>query len=190
MKDIDFKINDLALENQGSGMQRMLLWSVLKMMAGRKRTETKAKKTTKESTTTATVSDEVQPERSKILLLDEPEICLHPESVRQAKEILYGLSSGNEWQVMITTHSPIFIDLSKDNTNIIRVQKEDDAVSLFKTSEAGLSVDEKEQLKMLNIFDPYFAEFFFSKTTIVVEGDCQVPVFLRHFSRYCLGAIP
>ncbi len=179
-KDIDFRINDLSLENQGSGMQRMLLWSVLKMMAGRKKIEVKSKKVTfKKATPEGSNVEESQPERSKVLLMDEPEICLHPESIRQAKEILYSLTSGNEWQVMITTHSPVFIDLSKDNTNIIRVQKEDEAVSLFKTNDAGLSVDEKEQLKMLNIFDPYFAEFFFSKITILVEGDTEYTAFRK-----------
>jgi putative ATP-dependent endonuclease of OLD family len=182
VKDIDFKINDLALENQGSGMQRMLLWSVLKMLAGRKKTETKPKKTTKKKVDTkATTEDlsDVQMERSKVLLMDEPEICLHPESVRQAKEILYSLASGNEWQVMITTHSPVFIDLSKNNTNIIRVQKDEEEVNLFKTNDAALSNEEKEQIKMLNVFDPYFAEFFFSKTTIVVEGDTEYTAFRK-----------
>ena len=149
------------------------------MMAGRKKTEIKPKKSTAKKVATTEVADEIQPERSKVLLMDEPEICLHPESIRQAKEILYSLSSGNEWQVMITTHSPVFIDLSKDNTNIIRVQKEDEAVSLFKTNDAGLSNDEKEQLKMLNIFDPYFAEFFFSKNTILVEGDTEYTAFRK-----------
>ena len=178
-KDIDFKINDFSLENQGSGMQRMLLWSVLKMLAGRKKTETKVKKTAKKVVAVVGTDEEVSPERTKILLMDEPEICLHPESIRQAKEILYSLSGGNEWQVMITTHSPVFIDLSKNNTNIIRVQKEDSAVCLYKTNDANLSADEKEQLKMLNIFDPYFAEFFFSKNTIVVEGDTEYTAFKK-----------
>lgn len=180
IKDIEFKINDLSLENQGSGMQRMLLWSVLKMMAGRKKTEVKGKKTViKKGASKLTDSEELQPERSKILLMDEPEICLHPESIRQAKEILYSLSISNEWQVMITTHSPVFIDLSKNNTNIIRVQKEDANVSLFKTNDAELSNAEKEQVKMLNIFDPYFAEFFFSKNTIIVEGDTEYTAFRK-----------
>lgn len=172
-KDIDFRINDLSLENQGSGMQRALLWSVLKLFAGRRKEIGKVKKLTKKVITLSEDSREGQPERSKILLMDEPEICLHPESIRQAKEILYSLAIGTEWQIMVTTHSPVFIDLSKDNTNIIRVQKEDRTVSLYKTNESGLSENEKEQLKMLNIFDPYFAEFFFSKNTIVVEGDTE-----------------
>lgn len=177
-KDIDFKINNLSLENQGSGMQRMLLWSVLKMLAGRKVANVKKPKAIPKKSN-STSSSEVEPDRSKILLMDEPEICLHPESIRQAKEILYGLSDGNEWQVMITTHSPVFIDLSKNNTNIIRVHKDDDQVSIFKTNEANLSDDEKSQLKMLNIFDPYFAEFFFSKNTIVVEGDTEYTAFKK-----------
>ncbi|MGB8816104.1 MAG: AAA family ATPase [Minisyncoccia bacterium] len=179
-KDIDFKINNLSLENQGSGMQRMLLWSVLKMLASRKKIETKIKKTvSKKITPEVAINNDAQPERTKVLLMDEPEICLHPESIRQAKEILYSLSSGNEWQIMITTHSPVFIDLSKNNTNIIRVQKEDSAVCLFKTNDSNLSANEKEQLKMLNIFDPYFAEFFFSKNTIVVEGDTEYTAFKK-----------
>jgi putative ATP-dependent endonuclease of OLD family len=170
-KDINFKINNLSLENQGSGMQRALLWSVLKMLASRKKVSPAKNRKIDENK-----SIEI-PERTKILLMDEPEVCLHPESIRQAKEILYNLASNGEWQIMITTHSPIFIDLAKDNTNIIRVQKEEKKVSIFKTNEANLSVDENKQLKMLNIFDPYFAEFFFAKNIIVVEGDTEYTAF-------------
>ena len=179
-KDIDFKINDLSLENQGSGMLRMLLWSILKMLASKRSTESKSKKSTsKKISNESSDSDVIKSERSKILLMDEPEICLHPESIRQAKDILYSLSSEGEWQTMITTHSPVFLDLSKDNTNIIRVQKDETAVSIYKTNDASLSDGEKERLKMLNIFDPYFAEFFFSKNTIVVEGDTEYTAFRK-----------
>ena len=159
-------------------MQRILLWSVLKMLAGNKKSPSKnknslVKKTDVNNDTPETIR------RTKILLMDEPEICLHPESIRQAKEILYSLASNGEWQIMITTHSPIFIDLSKDNTNIIRVHKDEGNVSFFKTNEAGLSTNENEQLKMLNIFDPYFAEFFFAKNVVVVEGDTEYTAFRK-----------
>jgi putative ATP-dependent endonuclease of OLD family len=178
VKDINFLIDNLSLENQGSGMQRVLLWSVLKMLAGREKLV--SKKAKKNSVKTGgEVNDEISAERTKILLMDEPEICLHPESIRQAKEILYSLTSEGEWQIMITTHSPIFIDLSKDNTNIIRVHKEDKNVSLYRTSESDLSSNEKEKLKMLNIFDPYFAEFFFAKNVIIVEGDTEYTAFRK-----------
>lgn len=177
-KDIDFKINNLSLENQGSGMQRAILWSVLKMLAGRKKTnKSKSKKVVNEAIDEKTT--ESLQERTKILLMDEPEICLHPESIRQAKEILYDLASTGEWQVMITTHSPIFIDLSKNNTNIIRVQKDDNEVNFYKTNDSDLSNNEVEELKMLNIFDPYFAEFFFAKNVIVVEGDTEYTAFKK-----------
>lgn len=174
-KDINFKIDDLSLENQGSGMQRALLWSVLKMLASRKR-KNNQKIQSKKSDKTENLEFA---ERSKVLLMDEPEICLHPESIRQAKDILYGLAANGEWQIMITTHSPIFIDLSKDNTNIIRVHKDEGEVSFFKTNESRLSLTESEQLKMLNMFDPYFAEFFFARTVIVVEGDTEYTAFRK-----------
>jgi len=173
-KEIDLKIDNLSLDNQGSGMQRALLWSVLKNLACREKNNVK-----KSRKKTDAIEESNNSDRTKILLMDEPEICLHPESIRQAKEILYSLALSGEWQIMITTHSPIFIDLSKNNTNIIRVQKEEEKVSLFRTNEAGLSDDEKEQLKMLNISDPYFAEFFFSKNVIVVEGDTEYTAFRK-----------
>lgn len=180
-KDINFKINNLSLENQGSGMQRALLWSVLKMLAGRHKTfvSKKQKNAVVKSLNESPIIEVKDSDRTKILLMDEPEICLHPESIRQAKEILYSLCSEGEWQVMITTHSPIFIDLSKNNTNIVRVQKEEKNVSLFKTNTSGLSINEKEQLKMLNLFDPYFAEFFFACNVIVVEGDTEYTAFRK-----------
>lgn len=51
----------------------------------------------------------------KILLIDEPEAFLHPPMVRSAREALYDFAENNEnWQVIATTHSPIFIDVSKN----------------------------------------------------------------------------
>lgn len=89
------------LLNQGSGLQRVLLWSALSVMA-----ETnKSKKKTK-------VSSDLT---KKILLIDEPEAFLHPPMVRSAREALYDFAENNEnWQVIATTHSPIFIDVSKN----------------------------------------------------------------------------
>jgi len=172
-KEIDFKINELPFENQGSGMQRIMLWSVLKYLSNKKKN--KNKKIVKSS---SEKPGEVR-DRARVLLMDEPEICLHPESIRQAKEILYNLALSGEWQIIITSHSPIFIDLSKNNTNIIRIHKDDKEVRIFKAVEANLSDDDKEKLKMLNIFDSYFAEFFFAKNVIVVEGDTEYTAFKK-----------
>lgn len=145
---------------QGSGARRTLLWTALKYVA----------ENGKDST-----------ERPHVLLLDEPEICLHPTAIRDARNVLYDLPQTRNWQVMVTTHSPIFIDLSYDNTTIIRVDRNSDdevrSTTLYRPERVNLSLDEKENLKLLNVCDPYLHEFFFGGRIIVVEGDTEYTAF-------------
>ncbi|HCL4446018.1 AAA-ATPase [Clostridium sporogenes] len=150
------------IEKQGSGARRTLLWTALKIVA-----ETKSK--------------EKSIERPHLLLLDEPELCLHPTAIRDASKLLYDLPKEKNWQVMITTHSPLFIDVSRDNTTIIRVEKNNlgniQGTTLFRPNKVKLDEDDKQNLKLLNIFDPYVAEFFFGGKTIIVEGDTEYTAF-------------
>lgn len=159
-----------AIEKQGSGARRTLLWAALKIVSenGQNKKSTKKDKKTE---------DEIEILRPHILLLDEPEICLHPSAVRQACDVLYGLPSNDNWQVMVTTHSPIFIDISRDNTTIIRVEKSNSGdvkgTTIFRPEKIKLEADDKINLKLMNIYDPYVAEFFFGGKIIVVEGDTE-----------------
>lgn len=148
------------VEVQGSGARRTLLWTALKYVAENGK-------------------DNI--ERPHVLLLDEPEICLHPTSIRDARRVLYDLPKTKNWQVMVTTHSPVFIDLSYDNTTIIRVDKDSkdgvQSTTLYRPEKVQLSDDEKENLKLLNVCDPYLHEFFFGGRIIVVEGDTEFTAF-------------
>jgi len=156
------------VDKQGSGARRTLLWTALRLLAEDKRVRSKK-------------SDEVS-KRPHLLLIDEPEICLHPGAIREASRVLYDLTkSSSNWQVMVTTHSPVFVDFSRDNTCIIRVERsstgEVSSTTVFRPSRAKLSAVEKENLKMLNLCDPYVAEFFFGGRTIIVEGDTEYSAF-------------
>lgn len=119
--------------------------------------------------------------RPHVLLLDEPEICLHPTAIREAREVLYSLPTAKNWQVMITTHSPIFIDLAKDNTTVVRVERQSDnqvhSVTLYRPTKAKLDDDDRANLKALNACDPYVNEFFFGGDVVVVEGDTEYTAF-------------
>lgn len=152
------------LERQGSGTRRTLMWNALRIIADHR--SGKGDKAT---------------ERPNVLLLDEPELCLHPSAVRDACGVLYSLPAGNTWQVMVTTHSPAFIDLSRNNTSIVRVERADNGeisgTTIFRPSRAQLSDDDKERLKLLNMYDPYVAEFFFGGRTVIVEGDTEFTAF-------------
>jgi putative ATP-dependent endonuclease of OLD family len=59
-------------------------------------------------------------------------------AIANARDVLYSLPENNNWQIMIATHSPNFIDLSKDHTTVIRVEK-----SLNNDIEASTLIDLK-----------------------------------------------
>jgi len=155
-----------TIDRQGAGAQRALLWSVLRYLAA--------------------VDKEIQPGRGKVLLLDEPELCLHPTAIRAACNALYSLADGGHgWQVMVTTHAPSFIDLARDHTTIVRLARGTDpsaapgATTLFRSDRAEFSGDARAQLKLLNTYDPYVAEFFFGGRSVIVEGDTEYAAFRR-----------
>ncbi len=153
-----------TIERQGSGARRTLLWTALKFIS-----ENNQKGKDK-----ATV-------RPHLLLIDEPEICLHPNAIRDACSVLYDLPNTGNWQVMVTTHSPIFIDFSRDNTTIVKVEKTAagsiQGTTVFRPETTQLDADDKRNLKLLNLCDPYVAEFFFGGKVIVVEGDTEYTAF-------------
>lgn len=172
------------LDKQGSGARRTLLWSALKLVGER---SSKTKKPA--GKTKAKVVEEIsaearapEPSRPHVLLMDEPEICLHPNAIREACRVLYGLSSdGTGWQVMLTTHSPAFIDLSRDNTTIVRVERDEQGgihgTTVFRPAVARLDDNDKKMLKLLNVWDPYVGEFFFGGRSVIVEGDTEYSAF-------------
>lgn len=63
-----------------------------------------------------------------ILVIDEPEANLHPLAQRWLASRLAELSATPGLQVVITTHSPHFVDLSKPE-NLALVSKDDDGVT-------------------------------------------------------------
>lgn len=166
-----------SIKVQGSGARRTLLWTALRILAG---TKFSGKKTTKAKAATG---------QGYALLIDEPEICLHPNAIREACGVLYDLPASGAWQVMATTHSPAFVDISRDNTTIVRVERRDGGeitgTTVFRPSRVQLTNDERQLLKMANLYDPYVAEFFFGGRSIIVEGDTEYSAF-----RYVMAYMP
>ncbi|MFD2171500.1 ATP-dependent nuclease [Tumebacillus lipolyticus] len=161
-----------TIDRQGSGARRTMLWAALRYISesGYDKPKARSKKAIDSPTS-----------RPHVLLLDEPELCLHPNAVREACRVLYDLPKTGEWQVMVTTHSPAFLDLSRDNTTIIRVERSTDGTikgtTLFRPERAQLDEDDKQKLKLLNLCDPHVGEFFFGGSVLVVEGDTEYTAF-------------
>lgn len=163
------------LEKQGSGSRRTALWTILKLLADRGIRARNA------GAKAQTYHEPVGPNTAHVLLLDEPEVSLHPSATEIARDVLYSLPDNDNWQIMVTTHSPSFIDLTKDHTTIIRVEKNQDehikTTTLFKPESAQLDDDDKENLKLINLFDSHISEAFFGGKVIVVEGDTEYSAF-------------
>lgn len=154
------KQSKMPLANQGTGLQRMSLIYLIQNMI--------EKKLMGESD-------------NKLLLIDEPEAFLHPEAVRALSRSLYKI--GEKMPLMISTHSPILIDLSERHTSIqvFRVG-EKTAIQLYKSISEQFDEDDIKNMKILNYVDSYVNEFFFADKVLVVEGDTEYIAF-KHLAK-------
>jgi putative ATP-dependent endonuclease of the OLD family len=154
------KQSEMPLANQGTGLQRMSLIYLIQNMI--------EKKLMGESD-------------NKLLLIDEPEAFLHPEAVRALSRSLYKI--GVKMPLMISTHSPILIDLSENHTSIqiFRVG-EKEAIQLYKSEREKFDDNDIQNMKILNYVDSYVNEFFFADRIIIVEGDTEYIAF-KHLAK-------
>ena len=72
---------------------------------------------------------------NNVILIDEPEISLHPDLQRKLFNLLVEYSKDK--QIIVSTHSPYFVDWSlfSDKTKIIRLKKDMDSIKLFELGE-------------------------------------------------------
>ncbi|WP_229520891.1 ATP-dependent nuclease [Paenibacillus sp. GM2] len=85
--------------------------------------------------------------------------------------------------LMISTHSPILIDLSERHTSIqvFRVG-EKEAIQLYKSVSEQFDDDDIANMKILNYVDSYVNEFFFADKVVIVEGDTEYIAF-KHLAK-------
>lgn len=134
----------------------------------------------------AKTEEEAQFLPSYMLLIDEPEVALHPNAIRGAREHLYELAQDAGWQVMLTTHSPAFVNPLKDHTTIVRLTREGNRPTpkTYRSDEITFTGDGKENLKMLLQFDSSLAEAFFGSYPVIIEGDTEYAAFQKVMELY------
>ncbi|MDH1293729.1 AAA family ATPase [Comamonas terrigena] len=119
-----------------------------------------------------------------LLLIDEPENALHPMAARAAQRHLYKLSQNPDWQVIMTTHSPYFVNPFEDHTTIVRLQRAGDGEAApitpktYRSDLIQFEGDDKQRLQALQNIDPSFSEVFFGSSPILVEGDTEHAAFM------------
>lgn len=148
-------------EHQGHGAQRSLVLSLLELLAEAR-----------------SVESEDSFRRGLILLVEEPEIYLHPHMCRKMRTVLTKLARSAQTQVVCTTHSPVFMDLADRHDGIVITEKDGPTAQMSqRTSDVFDGADAESQrgrLRMLLDFDPAVNEVFFADRVILVEGDSEV----------------
>lgn len=168
----------VGLENHGHGVRRQFLFNAMRELNEVIVELSKAKNQRNDEILEGLgIQSEITESKSSILLIEEPELFLHPQSIRAFTDTLYNLAEGSKFQIMTATHSPILVDLSKNHTTLIRVIMTDEGTKAHQVKSNIFESDEKETLKMLNTFNPYVCEAFFADRVILVEGDTEAIVF-------------
>jgi putative ATP-dependent endonuclease of the OLD family len=107
----------------------------------------------------------------RLLLIDEPELYLHPQGVRRLREALRSLSNAG-FQVVFSTHSPLM--LSRENapdTVIVRRDANGAAVVRAPLRDAVANAMDDAQAQARTLFQlGNIADIYFSEKVIVCEG--------------------
>jgi len=144
-------------------MQRSIIFSLLELLGESKSPTTKL----------------VGPRN--LILIEEPEIYMHPQMERKIADTLYNIATNGKAQVICSTHSQIFIRIAEKHKALIRmIRCSDNTLCVIQKGELFSGADREDKrrrLQMIINFDPSVNEAFFAKKVVLVEGDTEIAVF-------------
>lgn len=123
-------------------------------------------------------------EKKKLLLIEEPELFLHPSGIRSIKNLLYGIVECSPFQLICATHSPIMVDLERPHSSLVRIEKSNNTVLAHQLKNDIDFQDNKKYLTMIRSFNPYVCEAFFSDYVVLVEGPTESVVLHTLLNNY------
>lgn len=110
--------------------------------------------------------------KNGVVIIDEPELHLHPKWQSILLELFFDLSSKRGVQFFIVTHSPHFVSY-KSIKSIFRVYSENGESQVV--SPQNLTEDDKDLFMLVNIFNN--TKVFFADKVILVEGDVDLIIY-------------
>ena len=114
---------------------------------------------------------------NRVYGIEDPELHLHPHGQRLLLGILEEYEKNN--QIILISHSPIFIDV-KYTDKIILVRKGEGGTTIAQLSNDYFNKQEKAKLE--KNLDAESKEIFFSRAVLLVEGETEkgaLPVFAK-----------
>jgi len=139
VREYDFTIRAVEL---GEGIQNALVLSILQAFEERRK-------------------------QGAILLIEEPEMFLHPQMQRSLYKTLREIGKTN--QIIYTTHSPHFVSVPEYN-EVMLVRKDSNGTQVYRSN---LPIDLKRREKFIKELDPERSELFFASRLLLVEGDTE-----------------
>ncbi len=156
------------IDHKGDGIKRSLTFALLRAYVH----QLEKKK--------AGEQENAVPNQPLIFLFEEPELYLHPKSQRIFFDTLGAIA--NTYQVMVTTHSPIFFAPGV-TAKFVRVTKRDDhpkPIGILYPVDFCLDVESAETFRLAR-FEHADAGFFGSKV-VLFEGESD-DLFLGHAAK-------
>lgn len=156
--------------HQGHGLQRILIITLLQLLA--------------DAQSQATPGAAPGLRRPTILLIEEPELYLHPQMERLMKDVLHRLAAQAGTQVACCTHSPVFLDISGSYRAIVRIFKTDQGDAAVHQVAQDLFPGpahraDKLRLQTVARFHPTVNELFFAKSVVLLEESSAIAAFER-----------
>jgi predicted ATP-dependent endonuclease of OLD family len=145
-KTLDLRVKEegfsISAQEMGEGMQNAIVLAILQAF------------------------EETQ-KQGAILLIEEPEMFLHPQMQRSLYKTLCRIGEKN--QVIYTTHSPHFVTVP-DYHQVVLARKTAGATKIFLST---LPTNESRREKLIKELDPERNELFFATRLLIVEGDTE-----------------
>lgn len=115
--------------------------------------------------------------RPLIVAFEEPELYLHPSAANMLRDTIYELAESD--QIVCSTHSPWMIDLARDPQSLSHMYLAADGTASaynygVSSTLGALPEDDKQRVKMLQVFDDELSRVFFADNVVIVEGDSEV----------------
>lgn len=130
--------------------------------------------------------------KTNLLLIDEPELFLHPQAIELLRSSLKSLSNKG-YQVIFTTHSPFMIEQEDiPFTNIVRKNCNGTKVEL-RLNEAIEKVLNNYDTQARLLFETYnLGQILFSDCVLIAEGDTErhvLPSLIKKITGKTLGEL-
>lgn len=156
-----------AAEDKGNGLQRAIIFALTRSWANSLRNQEDDVEITPRGASDSTY-----------LLIEEPELYLHPQAQRSLAVNLREIAKAPHHQIFLCSHSPHYIDMTSYRDIGIVVKNDNALGSKVLQSDAVLfdGDDNKDRKKRFNLshwINPDRAELFFARYVVFVEGPTE-----------------